>query len=152
MDDIISAVNEESIEDFLCLRVGATKTIEEITVRINEVVSIIKNKASKTPLKWLSYEEELDKVRQQKYLSIYDDVSFKYIKDIANIIFGRNVKGFQHAVFKAKDNGWAWCPKLSINADGDLKSMAGGWINFLAEDWTYIDESHQDGKIVKEKK
>ncbi len=152
MDDIISAVNEESVEDFLCLRIDATKTIEQINDRINEVVSIIKNKASKVLFKWLSYEEELDQVRQQKYLSIYDDASFKYIKDIANIVFDRNVKGLQQAFFKAKDNVWAWCPKLSINVDGDIKSMAGGWINFLAEDWTYIDESHQDGKKVEGRK
>lgn len=47
---------------------------------------------------------------------------------------------------------WLWCPKLSINVDGDTRSVAGGWLNFLAEDWSYIDESHQDGIIVEERK
>ncbi|MGY0694956.1 AbaSI family restriction endonuclease [Virgibacillus sp. FSP13] len=152
MDDIISAVNEESIKDFLCLRIDASKSIEVINERINEVVSIINDRASKTPLKWLTYEEELNQLKQQEYLSIYDDISFMYIKDIANTVFGKNSKGYQKSYFRVKDNLWLWCPKLSITVDGDAKSAAGGWLNFLAEDWSYIDESHQDRGIVEERK
>lgn len=39
-----------------------------------------------------------------------------------------------------------------IYVGGDIKSAAGGWLNFLAEDWSFIDESHQDGQIVEERK
>lgn len=91
MDDIISAVNEESIEDFLCLRIDATKTLEEINNSINEVVSNIEERASKTQLKWLTYEEELKLLKNQNDLSIFDDISFKDIKDIANTVFGEEL-------------------------------------------------------------
>lgn len=152
MDDIISAVNEESIKDFQCFRLDATKSLEEINERINEVVVGIKDKASKTTLKWQTYEEELQHLKLKKYLTIYDDVSFMDIKDIANTVFGKNSKRYQRSYFRLKDKIWLWCPKLSITINGDAKSAAGGWLNFLAEDWSYIDESHQDEAIVEERK
>ncbi|MBP1915177.1 putative DNA binding CopG/RHH family protein [Lederbergia galactosidilyticus] len=152
MDDIISAVNEESIKDFQCFRIDATKSLEEINERINEVVVGIKDKASKTTLKWQTYEEELQHLKLKKYLTIYDDVSFMDIKDIANTVFEKNSKRYQRSYFRLKDKIWLWCPKLSITINGDAKSAAGGWLNFLAEDWSYIDESHQDEAIVEERK
>jgi len=152
MDDIISAVSEDFIEDFICLRIDATKSLEEINSRINEVVSIIKDKTSKTTLNWRTYEEELEQLKQQNYLSIYDDVSFKDIKDIANTVFGKNSKRYHRSFFRVKEEMWLWCPKLSITVNGVAKSAAGGWLNFLAEDWTYIDESQQDVVVNKERK
>lgn len=65
MDDSISTVKEDSIDDFLCLRIDASKSLEEINERINEIVSIIKERASKTHINWLSYEEELNQVKQK---------------------------------------------------------------------------------------
>src|SRR5690625_4200966 len=152
MDDIISAVNEESIKDFQCFRIDATKSLKEINDRINEVVKVINDKASKTTLNWLTYEEELQQLKQKKYFSIYDDVSFRDIKDIANTIFGKNSKRYQRSFFRVKDKMWLWCPKLSVTINGDAKSIAGGWLNFLADDWSYIDESHQDETIVNKRK
>jgi len=52
-------------------------------------------------------------------------------------VFGRNVKGLQRAHF-------------SCFVDGNIKSVAARWLNVLAEDWTYLDESHQGGVIVEE--
>ncbi|WP_121616006.1 AbaSI family restriction endonuclease [Virgibacillus halodenitrificans] len=152
MDDIISAVNEESIRDFKWFRVDATRSLEEINDRINEILSFIKNKASKTTLKWKTYEEELIELKQQEYLSIYDDLSFMDIKDIANTVFGKNAKRYQRSYFNVGGKMWLWCPKLSIIVNGNALSVAGGWLNFLAEDWSYIDESHQDDAIVEERK
>lgn len=152
MDDIISAVSEQAIEDFLCLRIDATKPLADLNNRINDVVSIIKDRASKKTLKWQTYEEELNEVRGKEYISMYHNTSFRYIKDIANTLFDRNVKGYQHAFFHARDNMWVWCPKLSIIVNGETKSAAAGWLNLLAEDWSYIDESHQDTQIVEERR
>ncbi|MYL56731.1 hypothetical protein GLW20_04370 [Virgibacillus halodenitrificans] len=152
MDDIISAVNEESIRDFEWFRIDATRSLEEINERINEIISFIKNKASKTELKWKTYEEELMELKQQEYLSIYDDLSFMDIKDIANTVFGKNAKRYQRSYFNVGGKMWLWCPKLSIIVNEDALSVAGGWLNFLAEDWSYIDESHQDNAIVEERK
>ncbi|WP_217587459.1 AbaSI family restriction endonuclease [Lentibacillus saliphilus] len=151
MDDIISAVNEDSITDFQWFRIDATRSLDEINDSINEIVSVIKDRASKTDLKWNTYEEELKQLKQQEYLTIYDDMSFVDIKDIANTVFGKNAKRYQRSYFRVKDKMWLWCPKLSITENGDTKSVAGGWLNLLAEDWSYIDESHQDGGIVKER-
>ncbi|MCM3322268.1 AbaSI family restriction endonuclease [Cytobacillus kochii] len=153
MDDIISAVYEESIEDFQVYRMDATKSIDEINARIHEVVSIIKNKAAvvKTTLNWKTYEEELSELKQKEHLSIHDNVQFKDIKDIANTVFGKNAKRYQLSYFRVIDKTWLWCPKLSIVENGDTKSVASGWLNLLAEDWTYIDESHQDVAIAKER-
>ncbi|WP_110926737.1 AbaSI family restriction endonuclease [Bacillus massiliglaciei] len=152
MDDIISAVNEEAIQDFQCIRIDAAQSIEEIHTSIEAAAALIKEKASKTELEWGTYEEELLQLKEQGHLSIYDNFSFMYIKDIANTVFGKNAKGYQRSFFNIIGHTWLWCPKLSIMIDGTGKSAAGGWLNFLAEDWSYIDESHEDGTVVEERK
>ncbi|WP_143484623.1 AbaSI family restriction endonuclease [Halalkalibacillus sediminis] len=149
MDDIISSISEEEISDFRVFRIDATQTIEQINKDIDGVVHYIKQKADSLQLSWPTYEEELAQLMQKETLSIYDDISFQYIKDIANTIFNRNAKGYQRSYFRVRENLWIWCPKLSINVGGDLKSAAGGWINVLAEDWSYIDESNQDEEILQ---
>ena len=151
MDDIISAVSEESINDFLCLRIDATESIEGINERINEIVSIIEERATETTLVWKTYEEELNELKNQDYLSIYDDIPFRYIKDITNTVFGKNYKGFQRVFVKMSEKTRLWCPKLSIIENGETKSVAAGWLNILAKDWSYIDESHVDKETVKER-
>lgn len=151
MDDIISAVSEESINDFLCLRIDATDSIEGINERINEVVSIIEERVSQTNLVWKTYEEELNDLKNQDYLSIYDDISFRYLKDIANTVFGKNYKGLQQVFIKITAKRRLWCPKLSIVENGEIESVAAGWLNILAKDWSYIDESHIDKDTVKER-
>ncbi|WP_281203005.1 hypothetical protein [Cytobacillus kochii] len=90
-------------------------------------------------------------MKTKKYLSIHDNVQFKDIKDIANTVFRKNAKRYQLSYFRVIDKTWLWCPKLSIVENGDTKSVASGWLNLLAEDWTYIDESHQDVAIAKER-
>ncbi|WP_160037137.1 AbaSI family restriction endonuclease [Paenibacillus sp. An7] len=144
MDDIIAAVNEDSQSDFVCLRIDASKSIKSIDNRINEIVSFIQEKASSKNLEWLSYADELKQIKQQEYLSIYDDVSFKNITDIANNIFGKTYKGFQRSGFRVTETLWVWCPKLSVTIDGNTKSAAKGWLNFLSNDWSYIDESQEN--------
>lgn len=77
MDDIISAINEDSIKEFICFRVDATKPLKDINKRVNYIVSYIKNKAMNLQLSWMTYEQELEHVKNQEFLSIYDDISFK---------------------------------------------------------------------------
>jgi very-short-patch-repair endonuclease len=144
MDDIIAAVNEDSNSDFMCFRIDASQSIESIHDQINEIVSIIQEKVSNKQLQWLSYEEELNQIKQREYLSIYDDIMFKEITDIANNIFGKAYKGFQRSGFRVTETLWVWCPKLSVTINGDAKSAARGWLNFLSDDWSYIDESQEN--------
>ena len=151
MDDIISVINEDSIKEFICFRVDATKPLKDINKRVNYIVSYIKNKAMNLQLSWMTYEQELEHVKNQEFLSIYDDISFKDIKDITNTIFGKNSKRYQRSYFKLKDRLWLWCPKLSIVVDGDTRSAAGGWLNLLAPDWSYIDESHQNNDFIEKR-
>lgn len=151
MDDIIAAIDEESVIGFNCLRIDATQPIVEINKRVDEIVEIINKKAMDTSLVWNTYEEELAELKQKEYLSIHDNISFKYIRDIANVMFNRNVDDMQRSYFLVGENMWAWCPHLSIILDNEVKSVAAGWLNVLAKDWSYIDESHQDIDVVKER-
>lgn len=144
MDDIIAAVDEDSNSDFMCFRIDASQSLESIHDQINEIVSIIQEKVSNKQFKWLSYEEELNQIKQREYLSIYDDIMFKEITDIANNIFGKAYKGFQRSEFRVTETLWVWCPKLSVTINGDAKSAARGWLNFLSDDWSYIDESQEN--------
>lgn len=152
MDDIIASVNEEAIDDFLCLKVDATRSIEAIEQQIADVVAVIQERAANKDLNWLTYEEELAQLKEKEVLSIYDTVSFKDIKDIANTVFGKQAKRYQKSYFRVYENTWLWCPKLSIDVNGVKKSVAKGWINTLASDWSYIDESHESAEIVEARK
>ncbi|OMD26223.1 hypothetical protein BJP51_27470 [Paenibacillus odorifer] len=144
MDDIIAAVNEDSNTNFMCLRIDASQSIEAINEQISKVVSIIQDKVTKTNLNWLTYEEELNPIRQQEYLSIYDNVSFKKIIHMANSVFDKGYINFQKGGFRVSDTLWVWCPKLSVIINGDAKSAAKGWLNFLSDDWDYIDETKKN--------
>lgn len=152
MDDIIASISEEAIDDFLCLRVDATQSIEAIDKEINEVVETIREHASRKVLHWLTYDEQLAELKKSDVLSIYDDISFNDIKDIANTVFGKQAKRYQMSYFRVYENTWLWCPKLSIEVDGVKKSVAKGWINTLAPDWSYIDESHESAEVVESRK
>ena len=99
MDDILSAVKEDELDDFLILRIDATLPINQMHKRIDEVVEIIKKRAAARPLHWLLYEEELEACKSQTHLSIYDNIAFQDIKDIANTVFGKNAKRYQRSYF-----------------------------------------------------
>nr|WP_306462697.1 hypothetical protein [Halobacillus litoralis] len=152
MDDILSAVKEEDIGNFQVFRLDATLSIESLHTRIDEVTDRIREQMEKEPLHWHTYEEELEHCRRQPHLSIYDSITFQDIKDIANTIFGKNAKRYQRSYFRIRENMWLWCPKLSIIEQGQTKSAAAGWLNILADDWSYIDESHEDEEIVTGRK
>ncbi|WP_027955944.1 AbaSI family restriction endonuclease [Halobacillus kuroshimensis] len=152
MDDILSAVKAEEIGNFQVFRLDATLSIEALHKRIDEVTDRIREQMEKEPLHWHTYEEELELCRGQSHLSIYDSITFQDIKDIANTIFGKNAKRYQRSYFRIRENMWLWCPKLSIVDQGQTKSAAAGWLNVLADDWSYIDESHKDEEIVAERK
>lgn len=152
MDDILAAVEEDELEDFLVLRIDATLPVDDLHRRIDEVVAEINRRATKVHAEWFTYEEELEQCRSQEFLSVHDAYTFKDIKDIANTVFGKNSKRYQRSYFSIGEQTWLWCPKLSIVEEGSWKSAAAGWINRLAEDWSYIDESHEDAAIVAERK
>lgn len=152
MDDIISAVSETEANDFLILRIDASEPIDVIHHRIDEVVQTIETRMRTIDLKWLTYDEELKALKKKDSLSVYDAITFSLIKDIANTIFGRNMKGCQISCFKIREHTWLWCPQLSIMKKGEKTSAAGGWINSLAEDWSYIDETHIDPEKMDKRK
>lgn len=58
--------------------------------------------------------KNLIRLKQQAYLSIYCNVSFKDIGEIANTVFGQNAKSYQRSFFRVINNKWLWCPKLSM--------------------------------------
>ncbi|MFD0942368.1 AbaSI family restriction endonuclease [Savagea faecisuis] len=151
MDHIIGAVEENSTSHFQIFRIDATLPLHELHQQIDQVVHHIQQKANTRELQWLTYEEELERVKRQTSLSINDAVAFKYIRDIANTVFGKNNKANQQSYFKVTDEITLWCPQLSPIIDGEVRSMAGGWLNFLADDWSYIDESNKDVNTVDER-
>ena len=159
MEDVLNALVTDEWRDCsldstsdLVFRVTANnKSIEDIDKQIFQAVEKIKDKIAvkKTKLEWLTYEEELMKIKTQESFSINENFGFRCIRDIANTIFGRDYKSLQRCYFKEIDAAHKLslhCPKLAIMKAGEKIAPAKGWLNELSDDWTIISQSNKEKK------
>jgi hypothetical protein len=157
MEDVLTALvsddwrdcNHSTTSDLIFRITTYEKTIEEIDEQISRVVEIIKAKiaAMGTELEWLTYEEELARIKSQETFSIGNNFGFRYIKDIANTIFGRDYNNLQRCYIKnidAEHRLSLHCPKLAILKAGEKIAPAKGWLNELSDDWSTISQSNKD--------
>lgn len=120
------------------------KKYEDILTQIKKIVDKIKNKISqleqkKGALKWITNEEKMEQVKEDKFFDIKQDVHFGGITNVLNLLPGRQYTLYQRCV-KGYDDYIIWIPVLSIKTtEGNVKT-ANGWINFINEDGTEISE------------
>ena len=138
-------------KNFTIIRINANTDIIEFEKQINNAVEKIKQlyENYKSP-KWSEEKESVEKVIDSGVLSIYDNLQFTRIVDIAKC-FGRNYKAMQSCTFFISENTLVWCPKLAVEIDGELKApSSAGWLNILADNWNTIttvvptDKEHQE--------
>jgi very-short-patch-repair endonuclease len=158
MEDVLTALvsddwrncNHSTTSDLVFRITTYEKSIEEIDEQISRAVELIKAKiaAMGNKLEWLTYEEELERIKAQETFSIHTNFGFRYIRDIANTIFGKNrLSHYQNCHIEKidKDNKLnLYCPKLAILKAGEKIAPAKGWLNELSDDWSTISQSNKD--------
>ena len=139
-------------KDFTLIRINANTGINEFEQRINEAVEQIERLYEKYGCpKWSEEKDSVEQVLDSGVLSLYDNLQFAKIIDIAKC-FGRDYKAMQASTFFLNKSTVVWCPKLAIEMNGELKApSATGWLNVLSEQWDRITTIVPEDKEQQEK-
>lgn len=139
-------------KDFTLIRINANTGIDEFEKQINEAVDRIKSMYEKYGCpKWSEEKDSVEQVLDSGVLSLYDNLQFAKIIDIAKC-FGRDYKAMQASTFFLNKSTVVWCPKLAIEMNGELKApSAAGWLNVLSEQWYTITTIVPEDKEQHEK-
>lgn len=139
-------------KDFTLIRINANTGINEFEKQINDAVEQIKSLYKKYGCpKWSEEKDSIEQVLDSGVLSLYDNLQFAKIIDIAKC-FGRDYKAMQASTFFLDKNTVVWCPKLAIEMNGELKApSAAGWLNVLSEQWDTITTIVPEDKEQHEK-
>lgn len=138
---LFQAVKEKEI---IIERIDASQEIDDIHNRVDELVKLINELASRNNLTtWEEIEDYSKTAKSKAVISIKDNFTFDRTVDIINC-FGRDYKGFQQAALNLNDNYSLWFPHLSYDLGDGTLSDRNGWVNQINSDWTEISEKHVD--------
>lgn len=139
-------------KDFTIIRINANTDIIEFENQVNSAVEQINDLYEKYGCpKWSEEKDNVQKVIDCGELSLYDNLQFAKITDIAKC-FGRNYKAMQTSTFFTNSNTLVWCPKLAVEIDGELRApSSAGWLNVLSENWDTITTIVPNDKEHNEK-
>ena len=139
-------------KDFKLIRINANTDIAEFEKQINNAVDTIKDLYEKYGCpKWSDEKDSVRKVKEERQLSLRDNLQFSKIVDIAKC-FDKSYKAMQTSTFFVDENTLVWCPKLAVEMNGQLKSpSSAGWLNVLSEQWDSITTYVPDDKEHNEK-
>lgn len=134
-------------KDFVLIRISANTEIIDLDKQINDAVDKIKEIYNQYGCpKWSDEIDAVDQVKASGQLSLYNNLQFNKIIDIAKC-FDKEYKAMQLSTFFIDKSTLIWCPKLALEIDGELKSpSAAGWINELSANWDTITTKVPDGK------
>lgn len=153
-DQIITALRYNNNADFELLRIKTHVRYEEMQSEIDSVVLKINNKISllSQPLKWETEEEKIKKIRLNKKLSIFDNISFSSIKQALNELFdwGRISSGGPSKVYfkyKHDTTKHLWFAYRNLWKNGKEIGQS-GYINRLSNDGKQIIEFKNEASEV----
>lgn len=150
--DIIRQLDiETSIEildephNFIMKRVKINNSFEDIETQINEIVIELKRIISQTKISpWNINQSPVDILKENQRLSVYDDVRFRRIQEVANGL-GLTRFPIQRGYFRLSGNNWLWFPNLATTVEGELRVQGShGWMNVLSDNRKQIFEYRLD--------
>lgn len=145
--DVLKQIDTSSF--YTSLHVDVTKSYTEVEQTINSHVQVIKTiiKASESSGNILLWDERdaSSFFKDRSFFSVADNVTFKTITEVCNIVFGKNYTFMQQSYFSIEKPRkiYAWFPKLAING----KSVSRGWNNMISNDGKIIWEYNDDNEI-----
>ncbi len=121
-------------------------SLEELNKRIDEVVSLIQKKIEErvNPLEWKDQQEKIEEIKTRGYIEADD--CFDTNVQIINIVYGRNLRGFQRASYKL-----LWFPVISYEDEEKQLSSRATWQNIFNDTHTIIYERSIDERINSNK-
>lgn len=135
--DIVNATNHKILD------IDTSNGIKDLNKRIDEIVSILKEKSKHDSFKpWDIEKEQNPQTHIDKgCINVNDDVAFKYSYLAANC-FGHTYKGYQKGGTKhpIEKNTKIWFPKLYRND---------GWNNQISDDENTIVEISEKSDVIK---
>ena len=126
-------------------------SFEEIENQINKIVEEIKQliedkKANGNCLQWQTNEDYKKDVISKGFFSIEDNVDYKGITEIYNIV-GHNVKSLGGCFYSLNNSYYLWVPTLAITLDDGTIKSSNQYENYLNEDHTEIIEYDKTNKL-----
>lgn len=138
----LKALDEVICHKLYFKRIDATKSIEDINKRIDEIVNIIKTEIDKQDSKFIPWEinyKPPEYYIKQGYIDFKNNVRFRTIKEISDLFNKGYKKGVRKDYFNTiVPNEYIWCCKLRLNNDDGCKNIP------------YINEITIDGKNIYE--
>lgn len=123
------------------------RSFDDIEGQINKQVGIIKRKIKTNGgLKWETNEDLKQNVIKKREFFVSDNVDYRGITEIYNIITDRDAKQLRRCFYELNDNYFLWVPTLAIKLeDGKIKS-SNDYENYLTESHNEIIEYDKKGK------
>lgn len=120
------------------------KDIDKTVDRINFLIS------EKGSIKWISNDEEKNKVIENKQFSITDNAYYNSITEIYNICGGKldgsgDAESLGGCYYRRNEKYHLWVPTLTIEHNGNTAAAKTKYMNFLSEDKETITEISQNG-------
>ncbi len=131
-----AAKGETLASDVAFYRIKAYGTdLEGINGEMDRVAAIIKEKIAKRsePLKWESDEEKLEAIKARGSIRIDD--RFSSNREIINVVYGKNYKGYQRGMYKN-----LWFPVVSYEGEDGTLTDRRGWQNIFNKSHSIIYE------------
>lgn len=144
-EDILASIQCDEGRITIYNKDGSLKTFDEVNEQINveveKVKGLIKKKGRK--LAWLDNDARKNAVIQRGYFKIDDEVDYKGITEIYNIV-GHDVKNLGQGFVKLNDSYKLWGPYLAYQLGDETLITKNGWENTLSEDKSIIYEIPKD--------
>ncbi len=123
-------------------------TLDELNKQIDDTVNVIKAEISRRgKLEWLYGAEKTEMIKKRGTITTTD--CFETNRDIINIVYGKNLKGYQRAGYKD-----LWFPVISeCDPKTHTITSRAGWINYFhPKTQTIIYEKSNDPVKQEDKK
>jgi very-short-patch-repair endonuclease len=150
-EDIKTAIECEVMRISIFDERKKKKTYQEICKDIDKTVDRINFLISeKGSIKWISNDEEKNKVIENKQFSITDNAYYNSITEIYNICGGKldgsgDAESLGGCYYRRNEEYHLWVPTLTIEHNGNTAAAKTKYMNFLSENKETITEISQNG-------
>ena len=145
IDEKLIALGEVIYYPLEELRIDTTMNLDDINIKINEVIKIINEKIIKLGDKFIPWTCVDNKPEYYIKLGIIDcknNVSLRTIQEVSEL-FNKGYKGTQRCHFRTFEGGteYVWCPKLKLE---DLDFKGNRYQNEISLDGKFIYETEEN--------
>lgn len=143
-------------EDLIIRRIDISKGLNDVNQKIDDIVSELKTiieHSNYDDIKWhdLSEDELLDFLKQQRVISVNDDIHFKHMIKACELfeVYYKGAIQSGYALLKSNPEYTLWFPKEAKYKNGQ-PVLEGKWINIYDENNQMITEYSTGSNKIKD--